>query len=267
VKRKEVYELIESEMGPCGCKSQPWRADQVGNYVNEMQATLRKAHKAKGGVDSFDRTCEAILTLATQCIGFLEDHGRVGMTGVLPDYIAKELQQLAIYGNLMIYIDMDGVVANFDKRFREMFGCSIEDMTDKPVFADFWARRCANEFFTHLDAIPEGIEMVDEIYSLGLPCAFLTSTGGGFHHYGIARQKSTWLARHFSNAIPVIFCTGTASKAAFAGLRSLLIDDREKVLTAFIGAGGSGVLFTPDRYSEIVQEVVAFEESFAGGRA
>jgi len=140
-----------------------------------------------------------------------------------------------------INIDMDGVVADFDAAIVKMFG---EEGLDR--HADkFWKETCvAEQAFTHMEPIMEGMEMVGRLINAKLPICFVTSTGGMPHHIDIAMQKLDWLRKHGLGQYPVAFCMNTIGKGLFAAPGKILIDDRQKVVDAWVKNGGEGILFT-----------------------
>jgi len=108
----------------------------------------------------------------------------------------------------MIYVDMDGVLADFEAHLKEMYGREYgEEMED-----DFWNTRVVTDKpFLYMPAIAEGINMLFSLMLLepAQQCCILTSTGGGKHHYEIARQKLSWLETQGLSGLPVAFCIGT----------------------------------------------------------
>lgn len=155
----------------------------------------------------------------------------------------------------MIYVDMDGVLADFDDGIMRMYGKPMESMSQEEM-EDFWGSACIKRsFFLSLSGILGGIRLMDHLRLYEHPYCILTSTGGGSRHMEIARDKLQWLMRYESlRSAPVAFCTGTKSKAEFASPGSLLIDDRPKVVDAFIAGGGSAFLFEPERFQDAVSK-------------
>jgi hypothetical protein len=163
----------------------------------------------------------------------------------------------------MIYVDMDGVVADFNAKMREMYGHDMEEMNPDDMNT-FWNTQCVSEqAFNRLPPMHEGALLVQMLMLEKLPFCFLTSTGGGCMHYDIAKQKIDWLHRHFGRSLPVAFCTGTQSKAQFASPGHFLIDDRQKVVDAFIEGGGKAHLFVPERWEEALKAAVEWEKERA----
>lgn len=152
----------------------------------------------------------------------------------------------------MIYIDMDGVVADFDASIVKIFG---EEYSDK-IADEFWRQTCVEaEVFRKMPVIPEGILMVDAIRAQR-PICFMTSTGGLPHHIDIAKQKLDWLHAHNLGQHPVAFCMNTKGKGAYAHAGAVLIDDRQKVCDAWTQGGGTALLFDRARAAQIALSVL-----------
>lgn len=150
----------------------------------------------------------------------------------------------------MIYIDMDGVVADFDAAIVQIFG---EEYSNK-IADKFWKETCVNaEVFRKMPRIAEGVSMVEVIRSRR-PICFMTSTGGMPHHIDIAKQKLDWLHAHGFGEHPVAFCLNTKGKGAYAYPGAVLIDDRQKVCDAWSERGGQAILFERSRATEIAQQ-------------
>lgn len=150
----------------------------------------------------------------------------------------------------MIYIDMDGVVADFDSAIVKLFGEEgLGRNADK-----FWKQTCVEaEVFRHMNVISEGVIMVLALIEQGRKICFMTSTGGMPHHVDIAKQKLDWLHANGLGRFPVAFCMNTDGKGLFGHDGAILIDDRQKVVDAWNSNGGRGILFTKESASTIAQ--------------
>lgn len=149
---------------------------------------------------------------------------------------------------MLVFIDMDGVVADFDKHIVDVYGKTMEQMTNKEKDR-FWDSECvAYRFFANAPVIDEGCSLVINLRSSGFDVSFLTSTGGQLQHIDIAKQKLDFLHRIGFVDVPVAFATGTKSKAMFASPDRVLVDDRQKVVDAFRENGGIAHLFQRDNW-------------------
>jgi hypothetical protein len=140
-----------------------------------------------------------------------------------------------------IYLDMDGVVADFEKRYTEIFGKTPHDARDQKEFNPNWKQFIETEQFKTLDWFPGGQELLEFIAKLPVQVEMLTSSGGQKYHEKVAAQKVYWLVMknipYFANVV-----SGRKLKANYATPETILVDDTEDVIDAFNKAGGHGIL-------------------------
>ena len=148
----------------------------------------------------------------------------------------------------MIYVDMDGVLADFEQGIIDHYGREFSN----EIADGFWKKTCVSDcIFMRLPVIQQGLNMLRTIKGAGLSPCILTSTGGGRHHLNIARQKLIWLEDHGVSDVPVAFCMNTQGKGAYAQPDAYLIDDREKVCRTWEDWGGSAIRFRPELAGKI----------------
>jgi hypothetical protein len=141
-----------------------------------------------------------------------------------------------------IYLDMDGVLCDFYKRYKEVF--NVDLLSKRPHGEKItleWNKFVEGNNFENLDWHPGGLELLKYIISLDIPVEILSSSGGHKHHDEVKRQKKVWLKRHHidftANIVP-----GRKLKATYAKSDIILIDDTEDVIDDFNMAGGIGIL-------------------------
>jgi hypothetical protein len=147
--------------------------------------------------------------------------------------------------NIMkIYLDMDGVLTDFEKRYVEKFGEFPKEVDRRRKhFWSNWKKFVDDADFETLEKHKHADELLQAVRSLKLPVEILSSSGGGYSHEIVTDQKKVWLAKHgidyVANIVP-----GGGHKAEFAGAWNILIDDTEHVIERYRKAGGTAIHHT-----------------------
>ncbi len=140
-----------------------------------------------------------------------------------------------------IYLDMDGVLCFFEKRWEELYNETPRESRDRKEFSDNWDHFCTTRQFEKLEWFPGGQELLKFIRKYDVEVEMLTSSGGKKYHDLVADQKKVWLKKHGiaykPNVVP-----GRSHKTEYAKPDVILIDDTEDIIVAFNKAGGIGIL-------------------------
>ena len=142
-----------------------------------------------------------------------------------------------------LYIDMDGVLCNFEKRFEELFNKSANRSRELKEFTTDWSTFIEGGNFATLEWWPGGQELLEFVNSIpNINIEILSSSGGELYHKEVTEQKQKWLQDHGitykQNIIP-----GSRLKANYAkGADTILVDDTDYVIEGFIEKGGIGIL-------------------------
>lgn len=142
-----------------------------------------------------------------------------------------------------IYVDMDGVLTDFDRRYHEIFGITtLEARTsgEKGHYSRLWNEFIDKGHFGTLDYFPDAKELINYLNSLKVNKCILTSSGGMDRHSDVQTQKLKWLCDR-SITWPAVVVPGRRFKAGFADNRSALIDDTLDNITSFNDRGGFGI--------------------------
>jgi hypothetical protein len=143
-----------------------------------------------------------------------------------------------------IYVDMDGVLANFEKRYIELFRESPGESRNGKEFSTNWPTFIEGKNFETLEWWPGGPELITYL-SANVPVEsveILTSSGGNKFHDQVVIQKHKWIETfNLPEQWKVNVVAGRKKKAEFATPDSILIDDTEDVIQAFRAAGGIGI--------------------------
>lgn len=139
-----------------------------------------------------------------------------------------------------IYLDLDGVLADFYGHARAILGA--EYPTDDTAAA--WRRLSAvPHLYRSLPPLQGAVALYRALAASGRRLAVLTALPHPTGHLMTApRDKRAWVARHLSATLQVITVSHGEEKAVFAAPEALLIDDSARNLSAWEAAGGMGFL-------------------------
>jgi hypothetical protein len=140
-----------------------------------------------------------------------------------------------------IYLDMDGVIADFVKRYEELFGMSPNKAEKDKRFNKLFDMFIQDNNFATLDLMSGAMEGIEFLRKSNVPTQMLTSTANERRHEEIMKQKSIWLQSHGITFNP-IFVPGKHLKQNYATPQRILIDDTSSNITDWKKAGGIGIL-------------------------
>lgn len=131
-----------------------------------------------------------------------------------------------------LYLDCDGVLADFDKGAAALFGMPADEYERKYGLGGFWKRIAgAEDFFATLEPMADAMELygavkhLDPIILTGLP-------RGGWAE----PQKRAWGAKHFPGV--EMITTNAALKREHCTPGDVLVDDRTTHAHLWENAGG-----------------------------
>lgn len=147
---------------------------------------------------------------------------------------------------MKVYLDMDGVLANFNKKYEELFGVFPEEVSRKEEhFQSNWKAFVLGNNFTQLELMPDAQQLLDyarELEKSGIAVEILSSSGGKEMHDTVRIQKMIWLSKH-DITFPINIVPGGHLKAKYAlSPWYILVDDTPRVIEGFKNAGGTGIL-------------------------
>ena len=139
-----------------------------------------------------------------------------------------------------IYVDMDGVLCDFEKRYNELYGnINLHDRRTqfRPNFTDFINTRQ----FATLEPMPDFLTLKTYLDSLDIPKQILSSTAYENVYETIKEQKEEWLKEHGVNWPDPQFVPGKQNKYKFAKPDTIIIDDTLSVIEDWRKAGGIAI--------------------------
>ena len=156
---------------------------------------------------------------------------------------------------MIIYFDMDGVLADFEGYIRKNeMGYVSHDTRDKAADERMWEEiKKVDRFYFQLEPIPGALELfrrLNEKYN----CEILSAIPKP--HWGLvgtAEDKRAWVAKYLGEEVPVNIVYREQKKDFAKGPQCVLVDDLEKNIREWNELGGTGILF---RGAE------SFDESF-----
>ena len=138
-------------------------------------------------------------------------------------------------------MDMDGVIADFEKRYIELFGVAPQEAEKNQKFDHYFEMFIANNGFADLDLMPGAAEGLEFLRKANVPTQMLTSSSDEQRHDAVSKQKCVWLEKHGITFNPIIV-PGKKLKQNYAAPDKILIDDMEVNINQWRAKGGIGIL-------------------------
>ncbi|HEX8417795.1 MAG TPA: hypothetical protein VF641_09330 [Methylobacterium sp.] len=131
-----------------------------------------------------------------------------------------------------VFLDCDGVLADFDAGAHEAFGMPPEAFERRFGLKRFWGRLASREdFFGQLPLLPDAMELYEAVRHLQ-PIILTGLPRGDWAE----PQKRRWAQRHFPGV--EVITTSAALKREHCRPGDALVDDREKYRHLWEQAGG-----------------------------
>lgn len=140
-----------------------------------------------------------------------------------------------------IYLDMDGVIADFNYAYIKRFGITPAEAEAGKEFYKHFDEFIAHRDFANLPLMPGAQQLIAYLRTLKIPTEILSSTSSEKRHAPIAEQKMEWLQRHGID-FKVNLVPGKRFKKDYSNPNSLLIDDTEQNIDQWRREGGIGIL-------------------------
>jgi len=149
---------------------------------------------------------------------------------------------------ITLYLDMDGVLCNFDKAYRAF----DPEKADRKKFRE---AVFMHKIFEDLEFMPDTQELLNFVAKLeGINIEILTSMGTFDVQQGNAAksQKQKWLDK-WNIPYKANFVRSKEEKSKFAHDKAILVDDSPGCINPFTVKGGHGILHT--KSSDTIQQI------------
>lgn len=152
----------------------------------------------------------------------------------------------------IVYFDMDGTIADYEKRFIEIWGADLfkkfQTMT-KEEKRPYQEKMSLQGFYRELQPLEPMFTRMWTLFKAGVDVRILTSVGK-INSTAVAVQKNDWLKahcpadlyEHLNCGERFVWVTSSKAKSIYANKNTTLVDDREKAWRPFLQNGGSVVV-------------------------
>ncbi len=137
---------------------------------------------------------------------------------------------------MTLFVDMDGVLANFDAHYLATFNTPASKLIDN---VDWKAVDAKGDFFLNIPPMPD----LDHLWRFIEPLRPIVLTGVPKTVKAAVSNKRAWAKKHLGDHIEVRCCK-SKEKCLHAEPGDILIDDWEKYRHLWLGAGGRWITHT-----------------------
>ncbi|AKE44804.1 5'-3' deoxyribonucleotidase [Sinorhizobium phage phiM9] len=142
-----------------------------------------------------------------------------------------------------IYLDLDGVFADFETHYLNTFGHSCKSVSDNEMWKNI---RSVKNFFRDIPVFPGAEDFMFQLKIIGAKLAFLTACDKQ-NYAECALDKRAWIRERLCETTPILPMMSGKNKFVFMHQKDdLLVDDFEKNLTLWVHHGGIGIQHTGD---------------------
>lgn len=160
---------------------------------------------------------------------------------MLRQIIQKIIKEEITTEKYKIFVDLDGVLSDFEGRTKEEFGYFPHEVDRNLLWTDIINYEKIGpmyKWFEDLKPLPDAMKLWN--YVQPYDPSILSSTGTAVKDG--ERQKKKWVAKHVPGNPDVYITLSSKRKARYAAPNHILIDDSEYSIKPWEAAGGIGIL-------------------------
>lgn len=148
-----------------------------------------------------------------------------------------------------LFLDCDGVFANFEKHYLDIFGHVHNSVSDPIMWSNInnyknWWTTIPK--YNHFDDFWNRVEKYSPTILTGCPKSNYAKSVIG---------KNIWISRHFGPHTKVITCMSKDKPKYMKNAGDILVDDMDKNCNNWTDSGGLAIKFTPDNWEQVADLV------------
>ena len=150
-----------------------------------------------------------------------------------------------------IYCDMDGVLTDFDKQFKDITGIPANEFEKTHSQTEFWGEveKGGLEYWTKMEWMPGGKQLWNFIKNYDVE---ILSAPSKSKHSIIGKKQ--WVSENLSPK-PKLNLVRAKEKQKFANSHAILIDDRPQNLEQWKAAGGIAIKCVNGEVSSVIDKL------------
>jgi len=154
-----------------------------------------------------------------------------------------------------IFLDMDGVLADFDRLVFQIFGKTFGHCRTAAEEGQMWGELMKiDRLYFQLELMPFAQELWEQAHSYGAKVEVLTAIPRHATAPSAEADKRAWIAKHFGEAVSVRIGPYSRDKWRHARRADILIDDRPSNIREWINKGdGIGIFY--DDFARVSQRL------------
>jgi hypothetical protein len=171
------------------------------------------------------------------------------------------MEKLSKSGTRTIFLDLDGVVYNFDSMWQKMFMVDKRIPTDRKTRNERWQKFVDEKCFEKLEMLPDAMHLIESLKEYerkGLICVEILSSAGGKHTIAEVRQQKLRHLKADGIKWKTNIVDQSSHKAEYARPDALLIDDYKTNTDAFVEAGGQAILYSGSVDEKFTKSLLQF---------
>ncbi|RZK44836.1 MAG: hypothetical protein EOO61_02380 [Hymenobacter sp.] len=166
---------------------------------------------------------------------------------------------------MQIFLDCDGVLADFDKFASEILGMTLDEYEKAKHEPAGWDLLYAVEdYFYKLPKMPDADELVDGVRALGFEPIVLTGVPSKDGSEWAVPQKQRWVDKHFPGTSVICCKSKDKFRHMVPAMHNVLIDDWKRYKHVWEETGGTFILHKNAKLSLEQLEDLDFAMNLAG---